>query len=389
MNDGDLTDGQKAAVMAGLALHEIGHIRYARQYSAAVTRLFGAGNVTGAIRTLSNLAADLHDERKACEVFPGLAPAVAVTLWWVGNKGALDGRDVSTMITKSAAERVNAAIVATRYPWVVSWDSPTATEWFDWWDEWATRAAQAEKPKDHALIVQEAIEKIREAGIEEPPTDGPGPVCGPVGPKPPEPPTGEQPRDDDPPTGPGGDDPTEDEDPDDETQPGGDGDDEESEDDEPGKDGEDGEDEDGDDEKPPVNDGPTGKGSQPGDDDGPQGYDDDEGGDEDDDGEEARKAPRGDGKANESGKGSMAEDGEGEPYSGDENAPMDDPCVKDAADAGHTDEMLQQSADKVMRGKREGMRRRHYDHAASATHNYGGRTVVSIPRKGKRFVWDV
>lgn len=383
MNDETLTDGQKAAVMAGLALHEVGHIRYARQNGAAVTRLFGADKVTGAIRTISNLAADMHDEALACEVFPGLAPAVAVTLWWVGNKGQLDGRDVDEMLVTSAIARVNAAILATRYPWQVEWDTTAAKDWLDWWTEWGERATKVERPKEHAEIVQEGIEKIRDFE-PEPQDPPPGPVCGPMGPR----------RK------------AEQEGPDASDEPKGKGD---------GKDDPDGEGK-GSEPKP---DAPKGEGKGKGEGETPdtkpgsgsnesgdepttdgEGKKDIDGGSYDpgedvkpepgdiDDGKPAESVDGGEGKSPPSTMGSMT--GDGTPYDPDEDrVRADDACVKPAAAAGYDDEHLQRSADKVTRGKREGMRRRHYNHPSSRSAGYGGRTVVSIPRKGKRFVWDV
>lgn len=81
--DTDLTTGQRAAVMAGLVLHEVGHIRFAQQYTRALNAQFGAAKVTHAIMALSNLAADCHDEKKVCDLFPGLSDAIRPTLWWL------------------------------------------------------------------------------------------------------------------------------------------------------------------------------------------------------------------------------------------------------------------------------------------------------------------
>lgn len=349
MNDEALTDGQRAAVMAGLALHEVGHIRYARQYSAAVTKRF-PGAITGAIRTISNIAADLHDETEACRVFPGLAPAVAVTLWWVGNKGRSTGRKVSEMLRTSAAERVNAAINATRYPWQVEWDTVEARQWREWWTEWAERATHADSPKDHAEMVAEGIAKIREINFPE--GNEPPIIDEPIGPT--------RKRED-------GEKP-------DETQPGGRNADDKPEDEQPkdepngkGNDPEDGKDE-----------GSEKKGDQ-----GPQGP-------SKDDGEEAESEKNGETEGEGEGQGARAGDvPEGKPYDANENAPTEDPCPKEAAADRRSDATLQKSVEGINRGKREGARRRHYTHASSYYGSCGGHSVVAYPRKGKRWVLDV
>ena len=359
MSDTDLTDGQKAAVMMGLALHEVGHIRYSRAYRGAITRLFGAGNVTGAISTLSNLAADCHDEAEAMDAFPGLAPAIAVTLWWVGGKGS-ESHDVD--LDHSVQHRVNAAIAATRYPWQVDWpDTIGGAEWLEWWVDWAKRARQAGQPKVHAAIVQEAIEKVRDF---TPTPDQPQPDQ----PQQPQPQQQEQDEDGDQPMS---------------GQP--DMSDEQPEQPEQGS-------------EPAPGDGDTDEQDTSG---------EPEAGDADDDGSEAETVEgQSDGddghEASESGAeadGSGQADGattgnrDGDDAydpSRDEDLPTDSPCVKDAARDEKQDYLLQQGAEVVTRGKREGMKRRVYHHKTSHFGSYKqGRTVVAIPRKGKRWVYDV
>ena len=199
--DKDLTDGQRAAVMAGLVLHEVGHIRFAQQYTRALNVRFGAGKVTHAIMALSNLAADCHDEHKVCDLFPGLSDAIRPTLWWVGDKGmrSNDVFEVHTLLKQSIASRVNLAIAATRYPWQCDWSSPDGQAWLAWWRAWGKRAQSYKRPTDHAAIVQEAIDYVR-AFTPSPTPPPPPPPKPPVGPPPPIGPKGPgDPDDDDPP----------------------------------------------------------------------------------------------------------------------------------------------------------------------------------------------
>ena len=161
--DTSLTTGQQAAVLLGLVLHEVGHIRYARDYPAALRR-YGIEQ-TGAVGAISNLAADHHNEAEAMRLFPGLAHAVEVTMWWVSRSIGDPVIDLSADIS----HRVNAAIAATRYPWRVDWDaSPDLREWADWWTEWAGRAEREGKPKQHADLVAEAMAKVRDLPDPEP-----------------------------------------------------------------------------------------------------------------------------------------------------------------------------------------------------------------------------
>jgi len=359
MRDDSLTDGQKAAVMAGLVLHEVGHIRYGRQYSAAITRLFGKGNVTGAIGTLSNLAADMHDETAACAAFPGLAPTIPVTLWWVGGKGQGDKVPATAALHQSAAQRVNMAIAACRYPWQVAWDSNEAREWREWWVAWGERATLAEQPAKHALIVKEAIEKVRDTSYtedEEPQT--------PTKPQP-------QPRQPEP-------------DP------------EEGEEQEQPAPGRDMSDEDGQEQEPEAQ---PGEGEDE-DESGDTGHGDDDDAEDEDDSEGAE-----DGQGTQTGQPDMnvepkdAEDGadfdeqgsfggSGKTYDENEySTEIKDPCVKDAAQDPRQDRVLQQGAEFINRGKREGMRIRTYHHQSSQWGKHG-RRVVAHGKKGKRWVAD-
>jgi hypothetical protein len=337
MSDDTLTDGQKAAIMAGLALHEVGHIRYGRMWAGAVKRRFPEG-VTGAISALSNLAADVHDEAHVMNDFPGLAPAIDVTLWYVGGKDEVKPRSATQGLNESAQQRVNLAIAAVRYDWTVAWDSNSAREWLDWWRDWATRAYAADAPKQHAEVVAEAIAKVRAFDPDPKPEKPQGPPpCGPEGP--PKKSDGQQPRDDEQPKA---------DEPEGESQPGGDT--EDGDEDGKGK----GKDDTGDDE-----DGEEPSGGDGGDE--PDTEDGDEPGDE------------------TGGEGASL----GGEYSDDEDRPMDDPCPKDAC-ADRLDTMLQQGAEYVTRGKREGLRIRTYRHRGPSWHQ--SHRVVSHARKGGRWV---
>lgn len=286
LNDDTLTDGQKAAVLMGLVLHEVGHIRWSRNYSAALKK-YGTER-TGAVAAISNLTADHHNEYAAMDLFPGLAYAVEVTMWWVSRTMPAGEIDLT-----SVGGRCNAAIAVTRYPWLHDWD--TEPEWRDWWTDWAGRAEKQGKPKQHVDLVNEAMAKVRD--LPEEPGDEPGEEPG-------EDPTGGDPS-------PGG-------------EPG------EPDDDDPDGDPEEGDDE-GDDETPTQ---PTDDGDEPTDDDepgdDPTGSGDDDGDDADDDGDDTE-----DGDGDDDGKGEApappSEDGD-DADDGDDGDPSDETGDGDPGD---------------------------------------------------------
>jgi hypothetical protein len=448
LSDPALTDGQMAAVMAGLVLHEVGHICYSRQYTGSVNRAFGgAENVTGAIRTLSNLAADCHDEAAAMALFPGLAPAIAVTLWWVSGKGEAERRLCSEALQRSAVDRVNLAIAATRYPWQVEWDTVEALEWLDWWTDWARRAHDAGEPKEHAAMVVEAIAKVRafvprkepsqtpipdepEGAPEEDADEGEDEGDGSSG-------ESEDAEDEDAPEGdePGDGDSDEDEgegedaegEPQDEGEP--EGSDEGPDGDEPEDDGdesdgsdepadapggkdedEDGEDADGGSEpvqSRDMSDGDEDEGEGEGEDgaDGQPGGAEDRSDDEPEDPTDEDEDPThtsGGGVTEHTDKGSLASDMSDWEQSNalrEENTyqrGMQDPCAADAAKAMYTDQRLQMQAEAALKGTREGARARVYNHAASRyfeSYTHGGKrghVVRMVPRvKGNQWGFDL
>ena len=339
--DRDLTDGQKAAIMVGLALHEVGHIRFAQNNTRALNAQFGSANVTPAIMTLSNLASDHHDERAARDLFPGLSDAIRPVMWWVGDKGmrSYDWRDVDAKLNESIAERVNLAIAATRYPWQCEWTSGDGRTWLAWWADWAKRATLTRRPKDHALIVQEAIDKVRAfTPTHTPPPQPPQPP----GPCPPEGPT-QPPRGDEPPPPP----PPE----------------------------------------PPKGEGRDGRGNPvpPGDDPGGEPGEKPEG--------KEPTPPSGEEPDITVRQGSLgnAEPDPSATFDDREDGAMDDPCSTDKTKEVKVDAVLQSSYERAQRGTREGMRTRRYVHQAS---HWGkgdvpdGRVVASIPRRGGRWVND-
>lgn len=333
MHDKDLTEGQQAAVMAGLAAHEAAHIRYGRGWQGALTRHFGKDKVTPAIHTLSNLAADLHDEAEMVDYAPGIAPAIPITLWWVAGKGK---DDTAHAPLDTVAGRIQAAIQVTRYADYC--DFSDAPEWVRWWQDWAHRARYAHQPKVHAALVDEAIRKCRDVPPQpkqpkpEPTESGEG--RGEDG--------GQQQA-----SGPSTDD----------TEPQGE---------QPGEGRQQGE---------ASESGAEGNGEGQG----------TEAGSES--GSKSDQTSM-DGGADDGSAGTGASAGDlSEPTSDEYRQTWDDPCVVDKS-RSRLDGSLQSSAEREWRGKREGMRRRTYHHKVSHFGGYG-RTVTTLGWKGGRWSGDV
>lgn len=174
--DADLNGAQRAAVLTGLAYHEVAHIRHTRRVMGALNVAWPKGHADRDLALkASNLADDLYGEAQMARESPGLAQTLPVTLEWVAQQTIPAG----TLARK--AKGLMFGVAATRYePWF-DWTGAEAGR--DWWQAWAERAERAAKPADHVAVVQEAVDRIRaktdagEPEPEEPPT-----TCGPEGP---------------------------------------------------------------------------------------------------------------------------------------------------------------------------------------------------------------
>lgn len=157
MFDVDLTPGQRASILMGLVLHEVGHIRYHRDTLPLVQATFG--QPTRALSSISNIAADLHDERLAKQAFPGAADCVGVTLWYVGGKGQKARRSLDAALTTYAG-RINALVGITRYPFNVVVDTPAAERFARWARAWARRCERSHTAAAHVARIREALNVI-------------------------------------------------------------------------------------------------------------------------------------------------------------------------------------------------------------------------------------
>lgn len=166
--DGTLTDGQIAAIMTGLAFHEVAHIRHTRKVLAAYDRFAPAER--GIAQRVGNVAEDVRGERLTCAEFPGLADTLPVTLAWVA------GRTMPANVRAAKiADRFNLMLAAVRYAEYCDWSGMTAER--DAWQAWGERCAQAHTVDQHAAVVREGIDMLASAPLTDPgtePGDEPG-----------------------------------------------------------------------------------------------------------------------------------------------------------------------------------------------------------------------
>jgi hypothetical protein len=200
--DADLNPAQRAAVLTGLAYHEVAHIRHTRRVMAAVKAAWPDNHPDRdlALRA-SNLADDLYGEAQMRREFPGLAETLPVTLAWVAKQ---------TIPVNTPARKVKGlmfGVSAARYADWFDWTDREVQR--DWWLDWAERAEQAAKPADHVAVVQEAVDRVRSGADKADPEPEPERPERPEGPGPEGPEGPSQPGSDDEPTGDGDDEPGE------------------------------------------------------------------------------------------------------------------------------------------------------------------------------------
>lgn len=167
LGDPNLTSGQIAAIMTGLAFHEIGHIRHTRKVEHVLDS-YGAKGSTPWKRAqrVLNLADDVRSERLNCVEFPGLAETLPITLRWIGERTIKPGMQASRISTSFGV-----GIMAVRYPDFVEWTGREAAR--DWWQAWAERAAVAHTIPALRAVMDEALDHIAEGDdLKDEPTEG-------------------------------------------------------------------------------------------------------------------------------------------------------------------------------------------------------------------------
>jgi hypothetical protein len=159
LQDTTLTTEQAGTILTGLAAHEVAHVRYGRNMIGAVRRVFGAHALAAKI---SNILADVHDERRFAGDFPGYAGVFKPLLAYVVRDGS--------PFVAADANPSDLACAAIRYPThVTSWDGAEVER--DWWQAWARKWSREDAPKRHVEAVRVALDHIAEQQGREPAAD--------------------------------------------------------------------------------------------------------------------------------------------------------------------------------------------------------------------------
>lgn len=203
-----LTEGQRAAGLVGIALHETGHIEFSQPYGAAVKAHWANSPVLKQAYGLHNVGDDNRVERKQSLRFPALVPALDCAAALMGDL-VLDQIAEQGGVAPFAADlttakgRDRALRMGSRYPWTVDWSTEAATKALTWIRAWAERMSEDHTPKEHVTLIEEALAWINdlpegEDGGDEPCPEGEEPTDEPndnptKGEKPGEGPGGSQP----------------------------------------------------------------------------------------------------------------------------------------------------------------------------------------------------
>jgi hypothetical protein len=85
LSDESLTNGQRAAILTGLALHETGHVSFSLAFTKAIEGAFGGTPDAGLAFGLANVGEDNRIERLQRSRFGGLIVAHDTATWYVSK----------------------------------------------------------------------------------------------------------------------------------------------------------------------------------------------------------------------------------------------------------------------------------------------------------------
>lgn len=170
-----------AAVLTGLAVHEVGHTRQVGIIDAV--RDAYPGKLIP--KTLGNIIEDVVLEARTIEHYAGFRDIFVPTLGWVAEQTC----PKDTLVWGgSTGHKVNLVGQIVRYrPFVTFGDDAVTVAELRWWDEWSARITASLTPKGGLAMVREALAHLA-AQREETPEPPVPPVI-----EPPEPPVIEEP----------------------------------------------------------------------------------------------------------------------------------------------------------------------------------------------------
>lgn len=148
--DRTITPDEANVILTAMSVHEVSHVRYGKNTSAAVRKTWPGDDAAAA---LSNILDDHRIEQRFASDYPGYAGVFAPALAYVGRKST-GGK----VLPADRLEGVNVASAAVRYPAHIDWTDAEAER--DWWQSWADRWSRTDKVTDHVAGVREAIEHL-------------------------------------------------------------------------------------------------------------------------------------------------------------------------------------------------------------------------------------
>lgn len=176
--DRALTNGQRAAILAGAALHETGHINDSQELVRAIDKAYPEGHPDKALANLvSNIGDDNRIEAHQMVRFSGLAPAIEVATWYFSEIQAENYRShgfaIPHLVTLAKPEdRKTAFVAALRVPWLCDWSNAETA--LDVLLPLREAFRNTNDVKGHLRLVGEAIAWIKGDDTESDPDDGDG-----------------------------------------------------------------------------------------------------------------------------------------------------------------------------------------------------------------------
>ncbi len=180
MIDPTLNGPQRAAIMAGLTFHEIGHVRLTRLVNPKLETAWRGRGVSGSewakVRTVSNIIEDVRTESIDRAYFPGMAQTLDTAMRWVSDRTVASkapGTFPKRPDLRTRNGRLEFVGAALRYPWLA--DFAGIEDEREWLATLAGEAVVAPTVKRVVEIITEVGEWVLSAPGIEPEADEPEP----------------------------------------------------------------------------------------------------------------------------------------------------------------------------------------------------------------------
>ncbi len=157
-------------VLAGLAVHEIGHVHLGHQAKTVAGR-YWPGSKT--MLALANIVDDVRIDERTRSRFPGMAPTIRPVRQYLAlNADMGDMPPLNAVDATSLSDKVNLAITALFYAPYRKWTANDATRAERrWWQAWGERAAVAHTDAEVLRVLAAALTRVTP---EPEPQDEPG-----------------------------------------------------------------------------------------------------------------------------------------------------------------------------------------------------------------------